>query len=140
MVLFVGSKSFKSELQQTLNSLVTDPESAVRRSIGMGFHEVRRQRIKSHFSFYKISVSTKFHCFRLSNFWGAAVFSFSTTGCYCFATANSRLCARVLAPSLMVVLCCFLLILLAGLSRCCRSLSGNVRFLREMFEQQHDAL
>lgn len=91
MVLFVGSKSFKSELQQTLNSLVTDPESAVRRSIGMGFHEVRRQPIKSHFSFYKISVSTKFHCFRLSNFWGAAVFSFSTIGYYCFATVNSRL-------------------------------------------------
>ena len=100
MVLFVGSKSFKSELQQTLNSLVTDPESAVRRSIGMGFHEVRRQRIKSHFSFNTMSVSTNCHCFRSSNFWGAAVFSFSTTGCYCFATANSRLCARVLALSL----------------------------------------
>ena len=40
MVLFVGAKSFKSELMHTLNALVTDPEPAVRRSIGNGFHEV----------------------------------------------------------------------------------------------------
>ena len=49
MALFVGAKSFKSELHSTLNSLCNDSSHLVRKTIASGFHEVRSINIHPGF-------------------------------------------------------------------------------------------
>lgn len=45
MVLFCGSKNFRSDLYQTFSHLCADPHFKVRKAVAAGFHEVSVQSV-----------------------------------------------------------------------------------------------